>query len=203
MKNNKKKHIYYVLLGIGIGLVLGSVIHMISPNVKVREYTDEEIIQKARELGMHNLDEIIEMNNQLSSDNKENPQNENSNQKNTNVENSNMPDTKEESNIKENTLESKQEPNIDNANNGDSKITEEVKKDVNESNSVEYLEFDVNEGDSSEKVINNLFEASIIDNKEEFTKAVIRRNSGRKVHFGNFKIPIGADYDTIIDILTK
>jgi hypothetical protein len=186
MKKNNKIHIYYVLLGIGIGLVLASVINIISPNVKIKEYTDEEIIQRARELGMHDLEEIIERNSGIDGDNKDKELDQASNQVDTNIGSSDVPDE-----------------NTDNADNSNSKIKEEIKKTVDKSDSEKYVEFEVKEGDSSQKVINNLYEANIIDDKEVFNKDIIRRKSRRKIHFGKFKIPLGVDNDTIIDILTK
>lgn len=205
MKNNKTQ-IYYILLGIGIGLVIGSIVSIISPNVEYVEYTDKEIKQKARELGMYDLDEIIEMNNKLNNDKEKGNEKE---QKSTKEQSFEADDTKEVAEIKE-KLESEQENDNDIINN-DEESTEvnntetqkEIEKDINEANELEYIEFEVEKGDSSEKVINNLFKANIIYSKEEFTKKVVERKAGRKIHFGKFKIPVEVDYDTLIDILTN
>ncbi|SHJ55846.1 hypothetical protein [Paramaledivibacter caminithermalis] len=202
MKKNKI-YVYYILLGVGIGLALGSIINMMSPNIKVREYTDEEIVKRARELGMRSLDEIIEINKEFRNSS-DNTQNHNSNNENNEekpqVQNSNTPDPEHEKNTKEKTLQSRQKGK---AYNYDSQNNEEIKKDIKDSKAIEYIEFEIREGDSSEKIIDNLFDAKIIDDKEQFTKAVVRRKAGRKIHYGKFKIPVEADYDTIIDILTK
>ena len=92
--------------------------------------------------------------------------------------------------------------NTDKNDNSNSKKTKEPKNDLTKSKVEKYVKFEIKEGQGSEKVINNLYEANIIDNKEEFTKTVYKRKMARKIHYGKFKIPVGADYDTIIDILT-
>merc|ERR1711904_614964 len=130
MKKNNKAHIFYLLLGIGIGLVFGSIINFASPSVEYREYTEEEIRQKARGLGMYELDEIFEMNDMFNQ------------QADKNVEKQSVTsqdnDVNEES---ENKTEEKKEM-----------------KDEKVSESEEYIEFRIKEGESSDKVINNLFE---------------------------------------------
>jgi len=54
-----KSKIYYLLLGIGIGIVITSSIYFVTPNEKYKEYTNEEIIKRAKELGMVSLKERI------------------------------------------------------------------------------------------------------------------------------------------------
>ena len=68
---------------------------------------------------------------------------------------------------------------------------------------VDDVSFEVKKGDSSETIINNLFNANIIDSKEKFIQVVIKRKAGRKLHYGIFEIPKVVDYDTLIDILIK
>ena len=42
----------YLVLGLGIGIILTSTIYTLNPNVKYKEYTEEEIIAAATDLGM-------------------------------------------------------------------------------------------------------------------------------------------------------
>lgn len=175
MKKNNKAHIYYLLLGIGIGLVLGSIINFVSPNVEYKEYTEEEIREKARGLGMYELDEIFEMNDRF---------NQGSN---TNVENQSL--TSEDNDVNEENENKTEEKN--------------ETKDKKVAESEEYIEFRIKEGESSKTVINNLFEANIIEDKEKFTDLIYEKKMARKIQYGLFKIPVGADYNTVIEILTR
>ncbi len=175
MKKNNKVHIYYLLLGVGIGLLFGSIVNFASPNVEYREYTEEEIRQKAQGLGMYELDEIFEMNDMLNQQVEKTLEKENSNQEDN-------PSTLED----ENKAEEKDE-------------IEEKKALETE----EYIEFRIKEGESSKIVINNLFEANIIEDKAKFTELVYEKQMSKKLKYGLFNIPKGADYDTVIEIITR
>ncbi len=51
----------YILLGIGIGILLTNIIYNFHPNIQYREYSQEEIIEKAKELGMVFLKDVIKV----------------------------------------------------------------------------------------------------------------------------------------------
>lgn len=53
----------YLILGIGIGILVTSTLYSNFPNVKYVEFTDDIIIEKAKELGMVNLKESINLDN--------------------------------------------------------------------------------------------------------------------------------------------
>ncbi|MCB5560239.1 hypothetical protein [Anaerosalibacter bizertensis] len=57
-----KINIFYIILGIGIGIILTSLIFTLKPKIKYVDYSDDEIIKKAKELGMVSVKEKIELN---------------------------------------------------------------------------------------------------------------------------------------------
>lgn len=57
-----KINVFYVILGIGIGIILTSLIFTLNPKIKYIDYSDDEIIKKAKELGMVSVKEKIELN---------------------------------------------------------------------------------------------------------------------------------------------
>lgn len=57
-----KEKLLYILLGIGIGLVTSSSLFIINSTEQVKEYSDEEIIQKAKELGMVYIKDVVQVN---------------------------------------------------------------------------------------------------------------------------------------------
>lgn len=189
MKKNNRIHIYYLLLGIGIGLALGGTMFFLSPNVKYIGYTEDEIREKARVLGMYELDEIFEMNNKFNEQI----------QKNLEMKNENVQDNNTE--VGEDVKEASTEKVVEDKQKERDKIEENT--DSSNSQSEEYIKFIIKEGESSEKVINNLFEEKIIEDKEQFRKLVYGRKVDRKLRYGIFMIPKGANNDTIIDILIK
>lgn len=190
MEKNKKVHIYYLFLGIGIGLVLGSIINILNPNVKYKEYTEAEIREEAKNLGMRDLDEIFEMNEQF------NEQIEKKLEKKTLKEEN--PDSEAEGQNK--THENKEEDMEEDINEAS------VEANSDEATATEYIEFEVKKGDPSQTIIDNLYEAKIIDDKEKFEDAINNRKATKKLNYGIFQFEKGVDnidYDTIIDILTK
>lgn len=57
-----KINIFYMILGIGIGIILTSLIFTLKPKIKYIDYSDNDIIKKAKELGMVSVKEKIELN---------------------------------------------------------------------------------------------------------------------------------------------
>ena len=58
-------------------------------------------------------------------------------------------------------------------------------------------------GDSSYTVAKRLAEAGLVSSAADFDKYICRTGLDRKLRVGNFSIPEGSDYDTIINILTN
>lgn len=61
MKINKMNKLFLVL-GVGIGLVISSLLNMAYPRIKYEPYTEAQIIEKAKELGMVSIKEAITKN---------------------------------------------------------------------------------------------------------------------------------------------
>lgn len=57
----KKLNVYFVLMGIGIGAMISGLAFKLYPVPKV-EYSDQEVMERARELGMVGIKEHIENN---------------------------------------------------------------------------------------------------------------------------------------------
>lgn len=56
-----RQKIPYLLLGIGIGILMTNIVYSLYPKVEYKEYSQEEIIRKAEELGMVFLKEAIKV----------------------------------------------------------------------------------------------------------------------------------------------
>ncbi|SCL95623.1 hypothetical protein [Sporanaerobacter sp. PP17-6a] len=57
----KKIYFFYILIGIGIGIIFSTFIFKLNPIVEDRQYSDDEIIEKAKELGMVFVKENIDV----------------------------------------------------------------------------------------------------------------------------------------------
>lgn len=58
----RKDRLSFLLLGLGIGIILTNFVYYMVPNVEYRDLTDEEIVERAKELGMVFIKDAIEVN---------------------------------------------------------------------------------------------------------------------------------------------
>ncbi len=153
--NTNKMNKLFLVLGLGIGLLISSLLNIAYPKIKYIPYTDSQIIEKARELGMVPLKEAIS--------------NSNSNN----------------------------EEEIAATSSTDSGKNDNPAEEKNHT-----VEFVINKGDNSERIVNKLFEEGIIKDKEEFTKKIVEKELQRKFKHGVYELKIDMEYDSIIKILT-
>lgn len=59
MNNNK---ITYILLGLGIGIIITNILYYINPRIEYEQISDEDIINRAEDLGMRTIKESIIIN---------------------------------------------------------------------------------------------------------------------------------------------
>lgn len=58
----KKHKLPFMFLGIGIGIILTSIVYTLYPNVEYKRYSEEEIIEEATDLGMVFIKDSIDTN---------------------------------------------------------------------------------------------------------------------------------------------
>ena len=152
-----KKNMYFLLFGIGIGMLATSILNMIYPDVKHIQYTDEQIKHRATELGMVSLKDVISENGK-----------------------------EKEIITKENTDNNTVDSNED--------------KQKQES---EVVSFIIKKGDTSEEIVERLFEQGIIKDKDKIMDIIIQKDAQRRFNYGKYDIKKGIEYEALIDILTK
>lgn len=57
----RKKKFSYLMLGLGIGIILTNFIHSINPKVEYVQLSDEDIIERATDLGMVFIKDVIDV----------------------------------------------------------------------------------------------------------------------------------------------
>jgi len=62
MSKLNKQNKLFLILGLGIGLLISSLLNIAYPKVKYESYSEEQIIEKAKELGMVSLKEAVSKN---------------------------------------------------------------------------------------------------------------------------------------------
>ena len=174
MKTNKM-HKLFMILGIGIGVVITSLLNMAYPKIQYEDYTESQIIEKARELGMVSLKEVITKNDEE-------------------IVETGLPDSDMDANI-DLDIGTNTGTNID----SDNEIDEDT---TNEKTDKQIVEFIINKGDNSELIIKRLFDSNIIKNKKEFSDKVIEKDVQRKFKYGVYELELDMDYETLIKALT-
>lgn len=171
--SRKKINLYLILIGIGIGIILSSLFNILNPTIKYKEYSESDIKRMARELGMVDLKEKI-------------------------IEEDKGKDEKKVEDQKNKDFEDETEDKII-----EDKTDNRETKNIDAKKNQEYIEFEIKRGEKSEVVIEHLYEQGLIEDVEDFTKEVKKEKAGRKIQYGKHRIPIGADYKSIIEILIR
>lgn len=179
----KSFHIKSILLGIGIGTILTAIISMIymagvNPgNVKL---TDQEIIERAKSLGMFEAKSILA--------------------------GSGTSDTKIESDVADNGASTKTK-NVDTSQKPASitqKATTTQAKVTPQPNKAEsILSIEVVKGDTSEKVGEKLFEANLISDKKAFIDELTKKGLTMDINIGKYRLKKSMGIIGIIKILTS
>lgn len=171
----------YYMRGIGIGVIFATLLLTISfyfgsTGISSKEMTDEEIIEKATELGMvMPEDDSEEQENQEEAT--EEPEDASSEAQST-----------EEEIAEESTEESEveNEPVVESS-----------------ETSVKYIPFTVNSGESSDTVAANLYSAGLVDSASEFNDYMNTLGVDNRIQSGTFYVRTDSTYDDIIVLLVN
>lgn len=177
----------YYLRGIGIGIIVTTVILMIAFAVhREQPLTDDEIKARATELGMV-MPEDLPTSDKLSD---------------TDV--TAQPDDKQED-------AQDDEPETTEADGAAKEETDEQtdpaasgeKEEKPETEVIEQAEISIVGGEYSDAVCKKLKKAGIIEDADDFNKYLAEGGFDNLIQPGNYVIPLGADYDTIVKIITE
>lgn len=167
----------YYLRGLGIGIMVTTIILAISFARRDHSMSDEEVIARARELGM-----VMEENDKKSEG-----------QKLQGTENEDDPDSTEGTDAPDNTDTPDSTDVPEDQNGGATGGTE--------GGSVTRQEFTVEVGDSSNMVAQKLEQLGLVDNAEAFNQYMMDRGFAGGVLPGTIFIPQGATYEEIAQML--
>lgn len=183
----------YYLRGLGIGIVVTAIIMGIATSGK-RGMTDEEIIARAKELGMventvlsEKTEEEAETEAAVDIANAEDATEKSA------IEETKKPETSEEQ--KENTTEETKKPETST----ERQTTADKKEDIT---SAVVKTITVNSGDGSYTVAKKLAEAGVVTSAENFDTYLCQNGYDKKLRTGNFSIPADASDEQIARIVT-
>ncbi len=171
----------YYMRGIGIGVIFATLLLTISfyfgsTGISSKEMTDEEIIEKATELGMV-----------MPEDDSEEQENQEEATEESEDTNSEAQSTEEE--IAEEPTE-------------ESEVENEPVVESSET-TVKYIPFTVNSGESSDTVAANLYSAGLVDSASEFNDYMNTLGVDNRIQSGTFYVRSDSTYDDIIVLLVN
>ena len=184
----------YYLRGIGIGILFATILLSISfyfgkGYLLKSDLTDEEIIAKATELGMVMPEDVTD-----SEDNSDESIDESIDESTDDTSMDDSSDTNEVSN--DGSIDPDRismDEAVKQAEN-DSKTTEE---------SVTYVPFTVNPGDSSDAVALRLQKAGLVDSATEFNTYMNKLKVDNLIQAGTFYVKQGSSYDDLVALLVN
>lgn len=184
----------YYLRGLGIGIITTAFISSIANGVGDKSITTEQIIQRAKELGMVTQEEYNAVNSDLTDakNDLKDIQKQISNEKEAVKESE--PPTVEEN--KEDSATDHEKENSDNATSTETFIEGSVSESIT-------VTFNITPGMSSEAISKLLEEKGIIPDASEFNQYVIDTGNVNNLQIGEYEVKSGESYDTIMGKLTK
>lgn len=194
----------YYLRGIGIGMIVTTIILMIAFAVhKEQPLTDDEIRARALELGMV-MAEDIPAGDKLSDSNKEIDQTDG--EQSTLVDASDKETSAPEEDVAGAAKDKKTEGTKEASDKGkdDQKTTTSDKTDQDEPETevIEQVEITIVGGEYSDAVCKKLKKAGVIDDVEAFNKYLSKKGYDNLIQPGTYVIPLGADYATVAKLIT-
>lgn len=187
----------YYLRGLGIGIIVTTLVLMVAFSGKKEKLSDQEIMQRAEQLGMVMADE---------------GQTETGTEENTGAEA--QPETEQDVQNTEEGTEENADENTENASEPETEpqteaaaepaapedTTGNVLGEVKQETSGE-VAFTVKSGESSDTVAFNLYKAGLVDDATAFNRYMISKGYDSRLRTGDFKIRSGASYDEILKVL--
>ena len=196
-----KNKIYYLLLGLGLGIVLTSSINIALNKPKHIEYSEQEIIEKARGLGMISVKENIEANSKKDQDknNKQDDIEEVSNKVETNRESNNQVNNQSIKTKVSQTQAKGQAKTQSNIKPKEQQIQQ--KEDVD--SQPKYATISIGNGDTATTIVSRLKEANVIQDEEDFMRVLKENKLQGKFITGSHQVKVNGTYDEILKSLIK
>ena len=187
----------YYLRGIGIGMIVTTVILMIAFSVhRERPLSDDEIRERAAQLGMV-MPEDLPVSDKLSdTEPSAQPGNDKKESGETSEEETEASDSDEKNNF--GTSEGKMDDDE-----SDSDASSKDKEDKIKQQVIEQAEITIVGGEYSDDVCKKLKKAGIIEDADDFNKYLAEGGYDNLIQPGNYVIPLDADYDAIIKLITE
>ena len=192
----------YYLRGLGIGIVVTAVIMMVALGNK-QPMTDEEVIARAKELGMIENSVLTDI-----ADKEKEPVSENNKDENSDVgqelQQDEQHDAKQEVQQDE-KQDVEQELQQDEQQDDKQPVQEttDTESSDTESSDKDTITITVVGGDSSWSVSKRMEEAGLIESAKDFDSHLCKNGYDKRISVGTYEIPTSATYEEMAKIITR
>ena len=201
----------YYLRGLGIGILITTIIFIIGIHVNQDQmFSDEEVIRRAKALGMVMDETDGKTINELDKDKKQDS--ESKDQKDSQKEDSK--ESKSDNKDKQEQAKDDQTKNDQTKADAESEKTQDSDAAAAQKQTVEQVEVSIlpepdgpmiattSPGEYSDTISQKLLDAGLIDDKAAFSKYINDTNVDNLIQPGTFTVPKGASYEEVAKILT-
>lgn len=182
----------YFLRGMGIGILVTVVIFAVAFVFYEPSLSEDELIAKAKEIGMIMPDEETDTTDSAANAEESSDSNTDTSEKSTtdnNTDNTEETDTAKDS---EDTTSS------DNQSTTESTDTEE-----DSSSATNLITFVISSGEGSSKIAENLYKAGLIDDPNSFNQYLEDNGYDNRLRTGSYNIPESSSYEEIANAITN
>ena len=189
----------YYLRGLGIGILITTIIFIIGIHVNQDQmFSDEEVIRRAKALGMVMDETDGKTINELDKDKKQDS--ESKDQKDSQKED--RKESKSDNKDKQEQAKDDQTKNDQTKADAESEKTQDSDAAAAQKETVEQVEISILPGEYSDTISQKLLDAGLIDDKAAFSKYINDTNVDNLIQPGTFTVPKGASYEEVAKILT-
>lgn len=178
--------------GLGVGIVLTTIILYLGKGT----ITDQDIINKAKELGMEMKDDSMSSLITNKPDDLRDPQDDKDD----------LEDSQDPQNGSDDLDDSQDKPDDLDSDAGPKEPENQVedgKDDLEEQGKDEMVMINIEKGMLSSDVARVLYNARIIENEKEFDKYMIATQKSRKIRIGEYEIKKGETFENLVNIITR
>ncbi|WP_202707293.1 hypothetical protein [Sporosalibacterium faouarense] len=205
---------YYIILGLGIGLVLGGTFFILNPKIeyKYMEYTDDEILEKAAAIKLEDAKnkETNENDSDFDIDEEADEGKDTKNEGQSDDLGTEGEDQTNENNtegLKQDDVEDNEDEIVDNSNDESQQEEDDDQKD--EDNTVrvedeeELITIRIYWGDSSEEIVHKLYDKGVIDDKKGLNDYILENRAEKKLKPGTYEFGKGTSFEEILHELLQ
>lgn len=173
----KNRNLIFMILGIGVGITLCSIFFIMNPTKVEKEYTEDQIKERAADYGYGDVTALLEANTDLKQDIKKL-------ENDIELKNKEIELLKKENNLINTDSKAATTSSVEKTEASGAEISNE--EISNEEISDDEVMVVIKKGESSQDVVNKLYDKKLVEDKEKFSHLLYNLEATKKIQYGKF-----------------